>query len=66
MGRGDEARPLYERAIALQPDFPEALNNMGLLLGAPATWTGRSATSATPSRSGTPTGRRPGTWRWSW
>ena len=23
----------YERALALQPDFPEALNNVGLLLG---------------------------------
>ena len=26
-------RKLYERALALQPDFPEALNNIGLLLG---------------------------------
>ena len=28
-----EARALYEKALALQPDFPEALNNLGLLFG---------------------------------
>jgi len=32
-GRDQEARGLYEKALALQPDFPEALNNLGLLLG---------------------------------
>jgi Flp pilus assembly protein TadD len=28
-----EARALYEKALALQPDFPEVLNNLGLLFG---------------------------------
>ena len=28
-----EARRLYEQALALQPDFPEALNNLGLIEG---------------------------------
>jgi Flp pilus assembly protein TadD len=32
-GRDAEARALYEKALALQPDFPEALNNLGLLFG---------------------------------
>jgi tetratricopeptide (TPR) repeat protein len=32
-GRDQEARALYEKALALQPDFPEALNNLGLLAG---------------------------------
>ena len=32
-GRDAEARALYEKALSLQPDFPEALNNLGLLFG---------------------------------
>ncbi len=28
-----EAQDLYERALKLQPDLPEALNNLGLILG---------------------------------
>jgi Tfp pilus assembly protein PilF len=29
--RNEEARALYEKALALQPDFPEVLNNLNLL-----------------------------------
>ena len=32
-GDAVHARELYEKALALQPGFPEALNNLGILYG---------------------------------
>ena len=32
-GQPQEAYELYQRALALQPDFPEALNNVGIFFG---------------------------------
>ena len=65
-GRDAEARPLYERALALQPDFPEALNNLGLLLGRAAISTAPSGTSARRWRAGPTTAMPPTTSRSCW
>ena len=57
-GRKEEAMEHYQKAIRINPNYPDALNNLGVALAARAGLMKRLGTIARPSRSIRTTSRR--------